>query len=252
MLIRRINPRSSVAICGRPPDGRDFHLNGTVTPAVTFEERNLVEDDPLFWHRDFFDVVFCRNVTMYFTSEIARSVIARIATSIAPGGFLFLGHAENLRGVSQEFHLRHTHETFYYQRREAHETNCDVSFPQGLSETGAFRIHVPPVVEPDDTWFNIIRRASERVSTLTQGRNGPASVSGSTLTPEQNARASSRAPIWDRTAALELLQKERFAEATELLQALPEESKADPDAQLLLAVLLVLGIAALAKYVFFR
>src|SRR5665811_2284954 len=43
--------------------------------------------------------------------------IARIAQSLAPGGFLFLGHAETLRGISDAFHLRHTHETFYYQRK---------------------------------------------------------------------------------------------------------------------------------------
>jgi chemotaxis protein methyltransferase CheR len=217
-------------------DGRDFFLDGAVKRDVTFEERNLVEEDPSFWQSDVFDVVFCRNVTMYFTSEIARSVIARIAKSIAPGGFLFLGHAENLRGVSQEFHLRHTHETFYYQRREAHEMVCDDSFPQ----TGRFRIHVPVAVESDNTWFDIIRRASEHVSSLTEDKSRPAKVSGS-ATPAPHSQASVRAPAWDRTLPLELLRKERFAEATELLQALPAESKADPDTQLLLAVLLTNG-----------
>jgi chemotaxis protein methyltransferase CheR len=222
------------------PDGRDFFLDSAVKRDVTFEERNLVEEDPLFWQSDAFDVVFCRNVTMYFTGEIARSVIARIAKSIAPGGFLFLGHAENLRGVSQEFHLRHTHETFYYQRREAHETDSDLAFPQAASETGAFRIHVPAAVEPDDTWYNIIRRASERVSSLTEEMSGPASASAG-VASAPNSRSSAPARAWDRTLALELLRKERFAEATKLLQALPAESQADPDTQLLLAVLLTNG-----------
>lgn len=71
--------------------GRDFELDKAVRSAVTVEERNLAEDDPLFWHRDSFDAVFCRNVTMYFTTDVTRSVIARIAQSLAPGGFLFLG-----------------------------------------------------------------------------------------------------------------------------------------------------------------
>ncbi|MGI0148167.1 MAG: CheR family methyltransferase, partial [Thermoplasmata archaeon] len=98
-------------------EGRDFVLNENVRAMVTFEERNLVEPDPLFWRPDAFDVVFCRNVTMYFPADVARAVIARIAQSLSIGGYLFLGHAETLRGISDAFHLRHTHATFYYQRR---------------------------------------------------------------------------------------------------------------------------------------
>ena len=221
------------------PDGRDFVLDGTVRPLVTFEERNLIEEDPLFWLSDAFDVVFCRNVTMYFTNEVTRSVIARIAGSTAPGGFLFLGHAENLRGVSQSFHLRHTHETFYYQRREAHETDSGVDCTHAPSNNESARSHVSAALEPGDTWFNIIRRASERVADLTQGSDGPtASAAADTATQAVNSRSSLRTPDSDRTPAIELLRKERFAEAMQLLQALPAESQADPDTRLLLAVLL--------------
>jgi chemotaxis protein methyltransferase CheR len=46
---------------------------------------------------------------------------------------------------------------------------------------------------------------------------------------------------WDRTVAIELLRREKFSEAMDLLRALPAESKTDPDAQLLIAVLLTNG-----------
>jgi chemotaxis protein methyltransferase CheR len=220
-------------------DGPDFLLDVTVRPLVTFEERNLVEADPLFWLPDAFDVVFCRNVTMYFTSEITRSVIARIAKSTAPGGYLFLGHAENLRDVSQDFHLRHTHETFYYQRREAHEMEGAIAFTGAPSDDGSSHSQVPATDEPDDTWFNIIRRASERVADLTRETGEPAvGASENTAARAENSPTSPRMSGWDRAPAVELLRKERFAEAMELLQALPAESQADPDTQLLLAVLL--------------
>src|SRR5258707_412626 len=65
-----------------------------------------------------FALVLDRNVIMCFSPDVPRAVIARIAQGLAPGGFLFLGHAEALRGISQDFQLQHTHETFYYQRRD--------------------------------------------------------------------------------------------------------------------------------------
>jgi chemotaxis protein methyltransferase CheR len=224
------------------PDGRDFLLDSALKPGVTFEERNLVEEDPAFWKEDAFDVVFCRNVTMYFTVEAARSVISRIAQSLAPGGFLFLGHAETLRGVSQEFRLQHTHETFYYQRREAHETRYVDDLPQPPGDNGSFRKSIPGMVEPGDSWFNTIRRASERIANLTQGKSRPAvGEFRSDSKHSSRSKAAPTPPLWDRALAIELLRKERFAEATELLRALPVESKADPDTQLLLAVLLTNG-----------
>jgi len=218
--------------------GRDFQLDETVSPAVRFEERNLVEDDPLFWQRDSFDAVFCRNVTMYFTIDVARSVVSRIAQSLVPGGFFFLGHAETLRAVSHEFHLRHTHETFYYQRREVHEKDGAMTLPLETAEYSSFRRPVPELVEPNDSWFSAIRRASERIANLTQERNGMAvSTPASTMPPIANSRPAA----WDRTVAIELLRREKFSEAMELLRALPAESQTDPDAQLLIAVLLTNG-----------
>ena len=90
------------------PAGRDLVLADEIRSAVTFEQRNLTSDDVELWRPDFYDVIFCRNVIMYFSPEKMRAVIARIAASLAPGGYLFLGHAETLRGLSQDFHLLHT------------------------------------------------------------------------------------------------------------------------------------------------
>jgi chemotaxis protein methyltransferase CheR len=215
--------------------GRDFQLDDSVRSAVTFEQRNLAADDPIFWQGDGFDAVFCRNVTMYFTMDVTRSVVARIARSLAPGGFFFLGHAETLRAVSQEFHLCHTHETFYYQRRESHEAETAMTLPPEAADDKSSWRHFPEFVEPSDSWFSAIRRASERIANLTQRKNGITSnAPTSPVPPTTDARPAA----WDRTAAIELLRRERFSEAMEILRALPAESNADTDAQLLIAVLL--------------
>jgi chemotaxis protein methyltransferase CheR len=77
---------------------------------------------------------------------------------------------------------------------------------------------------------------------LTQEKNEMVGGALKTMAPPaSSARATQRPPAWDRTLALELLGKERFSEATELLRTLPAESKSDPDTQLLMAVLLTNG-----------
>lgn len=84
---------------------------------VLFEERNLIKEDPSFWQENKYDIIFCRNVLMYFPNNISQKVLHSITHSLDFDGYLFLGPAENLRGMSQEYHLYHTHETFYYKKK---------------------------------------------------------------------------------------------------------------------------------------
>jgi len=205
------------------PDGREFVLDEAVRAAVQFDARNLVQDDPQLWQPGTYDIVFFRNVLMYFTHEIAQSVIGRISRALKPGGYLFLGHAETLRGLSGDFHLQHTHDTFYYQRRDRLE-------PSRSSTTSApSRGLVPTVVaavEGADSWIEAIRRATERIQTLT----GPARPRSDFLPP-------AAIPTWDLGVAHGLLREERFTEALEMMQGLPPESGRDPDVLLLRAAL---------------
>lgn len=201
-------------------DGNEFVLDPEVRSSVSLSFRNLLEDDPSFWRPGAFDVVFCRNVVMYFSPEVMRAVVARISGALSPGGFLFLGHAETLRGTSHDFHLRHTHETFYYQRRDA----TDVA-------TRAAPFDVPPVLD-DTSWIGAIDRASTRISQLAR-----TSHDSSPADADRPSAVTTR-PAPDLRPAVEMLRRERFADAIDMLGALPAGSEDDPDAQLLRAVLL--------------
>ncbi len=205
-------------------DGRDYVLDPAIRAMVTFEERNLLDDDPLFWQPASFDVIFCRNVTMYFVPEAARSVIARIEGALVPDGYLFLGHAETLRGVSQAFHLRHTHETFYYQRRGGAEGAFGVL---RASDTDAPRL--APAVEIGDSWVATIKGASDRIAALARDPSRREGASLAAVAPIARA---------DLGPALALLGQERFTEALAALRDLPSDLRLGPDALLLGAVLL--------------
>lgn len=205
--------------------GRDAILDESIRTAVTFEERNLAVEDPELWQAESYDAIFCRNVLMYFTPDGMRAAMARISRSLVRGGYLFLGHAETMRGLSNDFHLRHGHDTFYYQRRErGDDATVDVDISSLPLSTPAF---VPPLF-PDDSWVGAIGRASDRVAELSI-RSAPVIAA---------ARAAPAAPTWNLGLALDLLQRERFADALSLIGQLPPASDRDPDVLLLQAVLL--------------
>lgn len=209
-------------------EGREYQLDAVIRGAVTFEERNLVAPNPeLFWPASY-DAVFCRNVLMYFAPEAARRIVAQIARSLVPGGFLFLGYAETLRGLSSQFHLRHDHGTFYYQLRDPAETA-----PLGHDQRSAAAAPVVAVAAPftdSMTWVETIERSAERIHAL--GRTRPCAA-----TPDPSAaRVPSRDRI-DLDPAFDLLRKERFAEALALIHELPPSSTRDPDVLLLRSVL---------------
>ena len=46
-----------------------------------------------------FDLVFCRNVMIYFAPEVRTRVVDGLASRVAPGGYLFVGHAESIQGA---------------------------------------------------------------------------------------------------------------------------------------------------------
>jgi chemotaxis protein methyltransferase CheR len=72
--------------------------------AVQFINVNLIKDGWPF--QDPFDVVFCRNVMIYFDGATQRQVLQRIHRTMKPGGLLFAGHSENFSDSRDLFVLR--------------------------------------------------------------------------------------------------------------------------------------------------
>lgn len=207
--------------------GREYVLADAVRSMVMFEERNLAVDDPALWPPATYDVIFCRNVMMYFSPDQAAALIARIGRALVPDGYLFLGHAETLRGLSQDFHLRHTHGTFYYQRKDGMAPASAEEFPAVSPHRFAPpRVPLMAVIEATDSWVEAIRDSSERIRALAAGV-GP-----------RTARVDVTKELG---RAVALLQEERYVDALRFVDALPTTVAEDPEVLLLRAVLLTHG-----------
>jgi chemotaxis protein methyltransferase CheR len=221
-------------------EGADFLLGPEIQKMVSFEERNLVDEDLLFWGAPAYDLVFCRNVLMYFTPETARGVVRRISQALLPSGYLFIGHAETLRGITPEFHLCHTHDTFYYQQRDtsgsAVTTTWVASPPREPSED-----LLPDVIESTANWVEVIELAATRIATLADTRTRSPELTAPQITrthTESRPAVTAQRRTWDLSLVLEAVRQERFADALEIIGSLPSDAQDDPDALLLRAVLL--------------
>jgi chemotaxis protein methyltransferase CheR len=220
--------------------GRGFELEESIRTAVRFQEVNLAQENAEHWAMDMYDVIFCRNVLMYFTPQSAQALIARLTRSLRPGGHLFLGHAETLRGLSHDYRLCHTHGAFYYQRKLAQHgrrENCEGPLHEVSQNNLAVHSAVGPVASVPDlsltkTWADTIQNASDRIQTLTQ-RTTPQSALRGGRSPGREMQTAAQMP-----RVLDLLRRERFSDALDLLGCLPVESEPEPEVLLLRAALL--------------
>jgi chemotaxis protein methyltransferase CheR len=80
--------------------GELWQINADIRAMVQHRQLNLLQD---FSHLGAFDVVFCRNVLIYFDQETKLGVFNRLARSLEPDGVLALGAAESIVGITEAF-----------------------------------------------------------------------------------------------------------------------------------------------------
>jgi chemotaxis protein methyltransferase CheR len=95
-------------------DGNTFRLNDEIRRRVTFEFGNLTRTAmPSTGPQD---IVFCKNVAIYFRPDVAQKLMRGLLDTLTAGGFLFLGHAESLWQMSDGFTLVEHDRAFCYRK----------------------------------------------------------------------------------------------------------------------------------------
>ncbi len=116
-------------------DGTDYTVAAHARRMVDFQYHNLIKEPyPLEMSTDW-DIIFCRNVTIYFKLESTRRVACNFFDSLNEGGYLFIGHSETLTTISDDFEPVEVGGVFLYRKPRGRRRGF-------LSKT------LPPPVEP--------------------------------------------------------------------------------------------------------
>ncbi len=114
--------------------GSHYLLNAQVRRMVRFDYLNLQTD--VFPAESNatrgLDLLFCRNVLIYFELETIRRIVEKFSLALKTEGVLFMGHAETMQNVSDRFQRLHQNNAFFYQLKQ--NVNAKSSSVEGLSK----------------------------------------------------------------------------------------------------------------------
>jgi chemotaxis protein methyltransferase CheR len=96
-------------------EGDDWRISRDLRDAVAFTRVNLNDPAEVAAYRDF-DVVFCRNLLIYFDDASRRQAAESFYDVLRPGGFICLGHSESMSRISSLFKIRKFPQAIVYQK----------------------------------------------------------------------------------------------------------------------------------------
>ncbi len=101
-LARGLSPERKRQFFEPVGDGSRMKINDRVKKMVNFRHFNLLDSYVALGK---FDIIFCRNVLIYFSPEIKSKILNQFAAALNPGGYLMLGASESLSGLTDKFEM---------------------------------------------------------------------------------------------------------------------------------------------------
>ncbi|HEY3317359.1 MAG TPA: CheR family methyltransferase [Coriobacteriia bacterium] len=97
-------------------EGEKLRIAPATRRLIDFQYHNLIKEPYPIEMMAGWDVIFCRNVTIYFKLESTRRVVHNFFESLNDGGYLFIGHSETLTSISDEFEPIEVGDVFLYRK----------------------------------------------------------------------------------------------------------------------------------------
>jgi chemotaxis protein methyltransferase CheR len=94
------------------PKERCLEVRPEIKRRVNFRPLNLASS---YQGMGKFDVIFCRNVLIYFSNELKKDIVERLANALNPGGYLFLGSTESINQLTNRFDMKVGHGGISYR-----------------------------------------------------------------------------------------------------------------------------------------
>jgi chemotaxis protein methyltransferase CheR len=111
---RQTPPQTRDRYFSKEPDGT-WKISDAIRNRVSFGRMNIYDEARVALLGQL-DVIFCRNVIIYFDDASKRIVVNSFYNRLAEGGYLLLGHSESLISLSTQFKLRHLKHDMVYQK----------------------------------------------------------------------------------------------------------------------------------------
>lgn len=92
-----------------------FNLNPNVKKSVKFKKLNLIDEKNVKLIRGM-DIIFCRNVLIYFDAKAKQKVVSHLYNALNPGGYLLIGSSESLHSVTRAFRPSVIKKVIIYQK----------------------------------------------------------------------------------------------------------------------------------------
>lgn len=112
--VRNVTPQHMSKYFTQNGNGK-FAIKPEIKKAVRFSNINLSDDAALRMFRGM-DIIFCRNVLIYFDEASKKKVISSLYNSLLSGGYLFIGHSESLFNISRAFKIVNVNNVLIYQK----------------------------------------------------------------------------------------------------------------------------------------
>jgi len=139
-------------------EGADYRLISEVRNKVDFKQGNILVG-PLSPQSGYYDIIFCRNLLIYFDGETQNLAIEKLHRSLSENGVLFVGHAETSLAPRNMFERLYSPRSFGFKKRDALHHPVVSSGATNLNQTeikmGAFPVKVP------DQWQGVFEQLAK-------------------------------------------------------------------------------------------